>query len=543
GCHNKPVVRSQNPDDSILAEREVQTVGDITAPVGLRAVRAEGLTLVNSLRATGSDPPPNSQRTMVIEDMKRRSIENPNEILASPNTSIVVVRGIIPPGAQKGDRIDVEVTVPRRSGTTSLEGGWMLQARLLETAYLGNQLRTGRTLAYAEGSIMTDSQIEGETSEVAQVHGRVIGGGVVNTDRSLGLALRSDRHMGIYSIKVSDAINRRFHHFDRGSKKGAATPKTDKYIELAVQPHYRNNLLRYLRVVQLVPLREYTAELPDQLERLGNELRAMETSQMAALELEAIGDQAAPTLRSGLEASEPLIRFYSAEALAYLNDATAVPYLKEAIETEPAFRWNGLTALAAMIDVDAHEALSELMHSESAETRYGAFDALREANPRNPTVQGQVLGDILVMHHVPSDQEPMVHVRRQGRPEMVMFGSQVQLQAPFALFAGHDIMVKSDGDKVKVIRFHVSPDRGDQVRYCRFDLQEIVKAMVELGGSYADVITVIMEAKEKGCFGGRVVFDALPKSGRQYTPEIADEADEPFESEDDAVDQNVTDAA
>jgi len=39
-------------------------------------------------------------------------VDNPNEVLMSPNTSLVLVRGFLRPGTQEGDRFDVEVRIP-----------------------------------------------------------------------------------------------------------------------------------------------------------------------------------------------------------------------------------------------------------------------------------------------------------------------------------------------------------------------------------------------------------------------------------------------
>ena len=53
--------------------------------------------------------------------------------------SLVVVRGYLPPGVQKGDRIDVEVVVPPKSKTTSLRGGYLLHSRLRELRVSGRR--------------------------------------------------------------------------------------------------------------------------------------------------------------------------------------------------------------------------------------------------------------------------------------------------------------------------------------------------------------------------------------------------------------------
>ena len=48
------------------------------------------------------------------------------------------------------------------------------------------------------------------------------------------------------SSQIGNAINRRFHTFDRGIKEGVAKPKTDEFIELKVHPRYKDNIDRYM---------------------------------------------------------------------------------------------------------------------------------------------------------------------------------------------------------------------------------------------------------------------------------------------------------
>ena len=127
GC-TASAVRLPNPDADQLAEVEakVRTVGDFTVPVGLNSVKVEAVALVTGLDGTGSDPPPSSRRAVLIGEMQARDVPNPNAILASSDTSLVIVVGFLPPGIRKGERFDVQVRVPSKSETVSLRGGWLM---------------------------------------------------------------------------------------------------------------------------------------------------------------------------------------------------------------------------------------------------------------------------------------------------------------------------------------------------------------------------------------------------------------------------------
>ena len=93
---------------------DVKYVSAYTHPYGMNYVKVEAVSLVTGLSGTGSDPPPTPQRAALLDEMKRREVANPNEVLASRNTSMVLVRAFLRPGIQEGDRFDVEVRIPSR---------------------------------------------------------------------------------------------------------------------------------------------------------------------------------------------------------------------------------------------------------------------------------------------------------------------------------------------------------------------------------------------------------------------------------------------
>ncbi len=529
GC-TSPIIRSQTPEnESLVEETKTRKVSDLCRPWGLRDMTVEGISVTSNLDSTGSDPPAGPQRQMILEDMKRRGVDEPNTFLSLPTTSLVIVRGKIPPGARKGDRMDVEIMVPSRSTTASLRNGWLMQTRLQEMAVLGNRLRTGEPLALASGAVLVDAFVEGEGDETAEVRGRILGGALVTKPRSLGLLIESESRSARASAYIGDAINRRFHTFDRGTKRGVATPKRDSFIELAVHARYRNNLVRYLRVIQAIPLRETASGRIDRLSYLEGELLEPKKSLDAAIQLEAIGQESIPVLLVGLESESPIVRFASAEALAYLEKTEAIPHLQEAAMGESAFRWHAITALGSMVHSDAREALSELIHESSDETRYAAFAAILDSNPRDPVVRGEVLGEAFSLHEIPTGTEPLVHIRKSKRPEIVLFGQDIRLATPTAIFAGKQIMVKSDGpNRFKVSRFELGKE--DLVEYCSDSLDDIIRMIVKLDGSYTDVVAAINDAKRNGSLSARVKFDSLPKPGRAYDLET-ESVEEPIEAE------------
>ena len=285
------------------------------------------------------------ERDALLEEMQKREVANPNGLLASGNVSLVMMQGILRPGIQKGDHFDIDVRVPSQSETTSLRGGYLLQTWLTETAALGNQVRKGEQLASAKGPVMVDPKADPKTNRVSMCRGRILGGGVCLKSRPLGLVLTPEHKDVRNSSRIANAVNRRFHTFQNGVKDGMAKAISNEYIELKVHPRYKDNVARYVQVVRALPITETAPERTKRIAGLQSQLLDPTTSAEAALQLEALGPDGVDTLLKGIKSKDPEVRFYSAEALAYLDRREAAEPLGQIARDQPAFRVFALTAL------------------------------------------------------------------------------------------------------------------------------------------------------------------------------------------------------
>jgi flagellar basal body P-ring protein FlgI len=521
GC-TSPLILSQRADmPPELDEPEIELADgakllrDVARPWGTNFIKVESVGLLTGLDGTGSDPPPSARRTTLTSEMQTHEVKNPNHVLASPNTSLVLIRAYLPPGVRKGDRFDVEVLAPTRSETTSLRQGWLMRTRLREVALVNNTFHTGRVDALAEGQVVVDAVFDKSDNHVKEVRGRVLGGGVAVTSRPMGLVVKSENHSVKTASLIGAAINRRFHTYDRGVKRGVATPKRDSFVELQTHPRYKHNLGRYVQVIRHIALGETPTERMNRIELLERKLHEPTTSANAALQLEAIGKEALSVLQKGVQSLDPEVRFYAAEALAYLDGTEGTDALVEAARGEPAFRWHAIAALAAMEHASAYDGLTELLHVPSAETRYAAFRALRSRNPLDPLVRGEKPGDAFSIHAVSTTGPPMVHFARARHPEVVVFGHDQTMRPPKFLFAGKKIMLKAEGtDQIRVLRFETNEE--DRSEVCSTRVVDVVRTIAKLGGNYEDVIEAIQSAKAKECLTARVATHALPRPGREY---------------------------
>jgi hypothetical protein len=149
-------------------------------------------------------------------------------------------------------------------------------------------------------------------------------------------------------------------------------------------------------------------------------------------------------------------------------------------------------------------------------------------NPNDSLVKGEDLGGEFGYHLLNTTGPPMIHVTRSLRPEIVLFGYDQRFVTPLVIEAGKDILVNGDeSGKVTVSKFAVG--QPDQKRLVSDKVDEVIRAIVELGGTYPDVVLALQQAKASQSLTGRFEVDAIPDTGRTYRQKDAsgnDEADE-----------------
>ena len=198
------------------------------------------------------------------------------------------------------------------------------------------------------------------------------------------------------------------------------------------------------------------------------ELLDPKTAGVAALKLEGLGTTAVDTLKEGLKSPNDQVQFFSAEALAYLNDTAGVEVLGETVIRQPEFRAYALAALASLDQSASHMKLRKLMDEPDVEVRYGAFNALRTLDPTDA-----YLGRVPVLNDPkPDEDEDRPHdsmameiaasARRRHRPE-----------DPFALYivdsrgpaAGPRVADPADRDRhLRPAAEAADPDRAGRRR-------------------------------------------------------------------------------
>ncbi|QDT63125.1 flagellar basal body P-ring protein FlgI [Calycomorphotria hydatis] len=506
--------------DELETKVDTPMIGEYTSISGLNAIILQGVGLVVNLDGTGEDPPPSSFRRTLIDEMNRRDIPGPNEILRSPNTALVVVRGFLSPLVREGDTFDIEVRLPPNSEATSLAGGTLLATYLYEAQVAPTgQLLQGHEMGTAEGPILISTGIGGDANDLAGVlrRGRVVGGGKSKIDRNLSMFLRNEYRSIRNSRRVADRIGKRFHSYDdHGLREPLAEAKTDQKIEVKIHPEYADNYPRYLQVIRNIAFRESEVARRVRMRRLEDQLNEPATAERAALQLEALGQPGLPILQRALKSKDLEVRFHAGMSLAYLGEPDGLESLAEAAREEPAFRVFALAAMAASKEAEANMLLRSLLSESSAETRYGAFRSLTVLDENDPFVRGETMEGGYKLHALDVEGPPLVHLTHKQRTEVVIFGADQKLQLPIAARAGNHIIVSAPpgSDTVSVSRYQVGqPDKKETVPAT---LADVIRACDKLGANYPDIAAFLVQAHHQNNLAGAIAIDELPEAGRVY---------------------------
>ena len=546
---HKVQARPQIGEDSATDPDTFATVGMKTTPDNMGPIAVSGVGLVYRLQpGTGSSAPPGAWREMLEHSLKKQGFSNLKELLEDPNrtTSLVLVSALVPPGARKGELVDLQISLPDESRTTSLKGGVLLACELVDydttgnlraqtqrgrpggpggTLLLGNTwVRTVEKAPVIAGSMVpaakaaeaatpaakTDATPDAEPTSLRV--GRVWGGGRVTQPRPYYFMMRPGDQNIRMAATVAERLNSTFQSTTDPHLK-VAEAKTRELVVIHVPYAYRNNHYRFMLVARQVPI---VPVGPDSMYRrqLEDQLHDPATAVAAAIKLEALGGDSRRVLRVALENTSPWVRFAAAESLAYLGHADGAAELARLAQDHPALRASCLKALAATDDAAFTDKLVDLMAGSAADLRYGAVVALRLADESHSAVRGQSLSPSLVVHSVAPGSPGLIHLSADRRSEIVLFGDGVKFHGPVPpLPVGTDFTVSmASGDaQVKVTRVvRVNGEPEVKEMKCPADVHAVLVTLARLGGGYAEAVELLHRADGAQVLTAPVAVDALP---------------------------------
>lgn len=435
-----------------------------------------GYGIVVNLNGTGSTTAPPALRQAMVNQMKKYGLGSanmgtlnmsPERVLADPNTAVVRIDGLIPPGASPGMRFDVIVTAID-SQTTSLAGGtlWTSTLGMRGTEQAFKFLHEQAT---AYGPIYDnpyhDRRDSGEPSEFGRKQAMVVAGGKVTAPRDLELVLNQSSYSR--SRAIADRINERLGRAD--DRLPLANPLTDQLIKISIPPRYQANPGELVDLMMHLYLQSGPGFEQDQARRLAEVLRRQpDTAESVGLAWRVLGRPIVEILREYYDDPVLTLRLTALRAGAWLDDERASQSLSElAKHGDPAIRTEAAKALALLPrSIKGTRARKELLDDEEVAVRIAAYESLSATN--DPLIAtGRVAvadepgtGIKYIIDTVPA-QKPLVYVTQVGVPRIAIFRPDLGFQSPLlARMWDNRLMLSMDPDQDYLSIFY-QPYRTD----------------------------------------------------------------------------------
>jgi HEAT repeat protein len=496
--------------------------------------------LVGQLRGTGDTDAPAAVRQWMVKEMVRRGFGDPTRgfghlqpgpALASPDFAIVRVDAMMPPGARKGERMDVWVSsLPNE--TTSLAHGALFECDLKENgADPYNPSEKLDVWAKAGGAILVNPAYALEAgpnpaggARASLRRGSVPNGGVVQADRPLMLMLRQPQHSVARAIEFR--INERFQREADRPRKNAmvgyvvAEAKDEGRVEFYVPMRFRGDWERFAGVVRYLFLDNSVEFATNKAAELAE---AAVKPKAPLLEIsycwEGLGAPALPFVSKLLSHPDPHVSFAAARAAAHIGDSSYAaqetltriastrghPYQLSAIDVLG--KLPGSTALNQM--------LRKLLDAPEASVRVKAYEVLA-ANEDTTLVSHPVKRwedrEKFLLDLVPSEGPPLVYATQRGRPRLAIIGRFPVLRDEFVFTAlGNRLSIsttKVGEEKKPALAIHYrDPRRRNAVRI--LSRPDVAELAARLGGegpktddrldfTYGEVLAILQAMVDRG---------------------------------------------
>ena len=111
GCAKKVPNDPYKQEMAKVLMNKGRLVQDLARPENVHLSKIEGIALIRGLHGTGADEPPSTYQQLLLQDMLRDQDQKrtAKSQIASLDTAIALLETVVPPGARKGDRLDVNV--------------------------------------------------------------------------------------------------------------------------------------------------------------------------------------------------------------------------------------------------------------------------------------------------------------------------------------------------------------------------------------------------------------------------------------------------
>lgn len=415
------------------------TIGSYGAFLNTEPRYVGGYGMVVDLNATGSSEVPGFLRQWLTNEILRNNLGSvsfgteqfgPERTMADLGSSVVAVEGLIPPGAARGSKFDVLVTMIDQT-STSLAGGRLFWPTRLSISGLDRNLTFTQAQGAAYGELFVNPvSSEGETNPEFLRSAVVVNGGTVLESQTVQFVLNQPSYR--VANAIAQRVNARFEALDADNLP-TAVAKTDGLVEINVPERFSGEPDRLLRLIRHLYLDPTPNFVRPQAEALAAALVSSpkERAESVSLAWKGLGPNAVPVIRPFYSDEREAVRFAALEAGAWLNDTKTIPALRElASEGDPADQVRAANMLVAMTrSSEARRLVRSMLDDPDPEVRLGAYEAL--ALVRDLSIKRLSVTDGNVhkfyIDRVPS-KHPTVFALQGNDLSIVIFGEDIPLR-------------------------------------------------------------------------------------------------------------------
>ena len=532
GCENRKVVEQTPPGTpaaTFTGESYLRgTIGSLAELRNFEPQLVSGFGVVVGLDGTGSAEIPSAIRLPLINEAGKRGVGSrikgfseltPEQFLQHPDTAVVRVQGLLPPGATKGSTFDLVVEAMPQTQTTSLAGGRLWTTELAIGG--ANEFNAfSRPMAEGAGPIYLDPFDDRTPDELKRSfmrQGIVVGGGRATTDRTVRLLLNEPSWLR--SRAVADRINQRFP--PAPGQKPIATAKSDLVIDLHIPERFKRQPSQLLRLIARLYLRGGEGFEEAQAQRL---IAAMRANPGAAEDityaLKGLGKLALPVLRSHYEDGTLVVRQSCLDAGAWLADHEAAKALAALAESPDAGVRRAVAQSLSHLrrNMVAARALNQLLDDADITVRVTAYESLaHHADPggiRRLGIYG-AMGLKFIIDRVVTSHKPLIYVTHEDAPRLVLFGSPMWLNdVGLVRMWDNRLMFRSRGREAAAEVYYQPPQGPAR----KFQVEPTLEAMAYLLGhfptkdlpqegldlTYGEVVDALVRLAEAGAVKAQV---------------------------------------
>ena len=535
------------------------TIASVAELRGYRDVLVSGYGVVVGLQGTGSPDCPAAIRGAILDMMRKGGFgqhrlglgdHTPQAVLASGQAAVVLVRGVVPAGAPKGTRFDLEVRALDQSSTTSLEGG-ILYTIPLTTGEPDPRI-TGFNIAEGHGPIFinpfVDPEKPAQDSDDPRRIGSIPAGGI--TKQAMSLELVTTRPSLRLVQQITERINTRFPP-DRTDAGPMATPATESIVRIRVLDRFRDNPQRMIELIShlfLDPTPTFAQGKAKELADLLANAEHRSHADTVSVTWEAMGRVILPVIREYYESPDATLQMAALQAGAGLGDSRTIDPLK-AIATTPGGgrRCEQATVLLGRLLVGRPgnpqiiTPLRKLLDHDDPLVRLAAYEALAAVD--DPTIQRFAFAGKMEMAVVRCDK-PMIYATRSGPPRLVIFNDRMGFTQPM-IFSMWDnrFMLKTTHADPKLNVFYKKPeDRRPNIQSVTATVPYLtgllayqpktglVNESPGLGFTYNRIVSILHRLSERGYIQAKLVMQQDTLADRIARLRISDPPPERPES-------------